>query len=411
MERGKKKELILVSAFLLVLIAFLVFFYLDLSSKNLNVNVIETPETCNDTDGGINYFVQGITSGINRYFVKGEFPDFCSSEVNLSEYSCENDFVVKETYDCSLNNATCFEGRCLEVPKDLEDPEVNTCNDTDGLNYTNAGSVYGQLIIDGPAVTKYDVCNSIDVLTEYFCEGDPDLIMKEEFPCSKISNESFCLSGACIVKENSSSPSNVTCISTGNFCLDNSSVCFGNLLNFSCSENQVCCDVDANLQNSSSTCLELNGTICNLTQYCFEGETYSSLGLTFGEVCCVGGNCAEEITYQEPMILNNFQNISGSPCVGDFCETNESSEFSAITCGPGEDCDIENSLSKEDKNYWWLWLIVVLILVGGFAFLFFTIRERLKLRKEFVKNSAKTNSVQLKSSETNSTQSNPKKTL
>lgn len=382
MERGKKKKLIGGFALLLILIILLVFFYLDFSSKNMNTNVIEEV-LCSETDNGIDYVVQGVTTGITiDYPIVADYEDVCLSEESLEEFSCENDMVIKEKYNCSLDKAVCFEGMCLEE----EDPEEIICNDTDGLNYSNAGSVYGQLVPEGVPTTKYDSCNSTETLVEYLCEDN--LIVPKSIDCESVLNGSVCEFGACVIENSSYSPPEINCTSSGNFCVDNSSICSGNILNFSCSEIQVCCDVDPNLQNSSSTCLELNGTVCNSTQYCFQGDHYNSLGLESGQVCCVDGNCTEiQISQNNNNYYDNFliDNEGGSSvnlsCIGDSCEGNENSQVSTTTCGPEEDCGVEKSFSKQ--NYWWLWLVGGIIVLGGLVLIFFN-RGRVKPQNKLI---------------------------
>jgi len=85
---------------------------------------------CADTDGGINYVVQGVTSGrtSSNPEIENNFKDICLSNMSVGEYFCENNFVKKKEYDCSLRGGYCIEGACRGMARQTN--QVNQTNET-----------------------------------------------------------------------------------------------------------------------------------------------------------------------------------------------------------------------------------------------------------------------------------------
>ena len=330
---------------IIILLVLGIFLCLDFSSKNTNANVVDAEEGpfpeegCVDSDGGINYAELGKTHGVADSLVPEDYIDVCLSSASLKEFYCDDDFVGNVIYNCSIDRKICLEGRCFD---ELESPEPVLCVDSDGLNYTKASSVYGQLVPEGAAVIKHDSCNSTDDLIEYSC-GEDNIIKQELVPCWKYLNGSVCSSGACILNNSINSANSsfeLNCTSAENLCVDNFSMCVGNIVNFSCSGSQICCEENSTLDSS------------------FSGGDFES------------GSADSQ---------NNL---------GDFPEIpeDESSQTSYADCGPGEDCTVSSaSLSQKDKSYWWLWLIGAFIVIGVFVFLFFMFKERFISKKPLVK--------------------------
>ncbi len=107
------------------------------------------PNLCNDSDGGINYEVKGITSaksyrGLDHGVITSEtaidFEDFCCTNClrgpnltgpNLVERWCQDDIAYITQYSCPNG---CSDGACIP----------NLCQDSDnGLNYFERGRIYG----------------------------------------------------------------------------------------------------------------------------------------------------------------------------------------------------------------------------------------------------------------------------
>jgi len=81
---------------------------------------------CKDTDRGKNYFMRGITTGLdptNRsYAGTTDFNDFCADENTVTEHYCVADWVHSERVSC---NYGCELGACLGEPD--PDPDTNYC--------------------------------------------------------------------------------------------------------------------------------------------------------------------------------------------------------------------------------------------------------------------------------------------
>ncbi|MFH1134028.1 MAG: hypothetical protein V1735_06060 [Nanoarchaeota archaeon] len=78
------------------------------------VNQTNTTNSCNDSDGGMNYPVFGTVTGSynGRYYV---YNDNCFNDQRLFEEYCNGQIRNEILYDCSLGNqtnSTCVSGRC-----------------------------------------------------------------------------------------------------------------------------------------------------------------------------------------------------------------------------------------------------------------------------------------------------------
>jgi len=75
-----------------------------------NVTTTKMPDSCNDTDGGLNYYVQGTVSG---YYLNKPFShtDFCTGDV-LTEYYCLT-YYGKMEYNCVYAGKKCVNGACV----------------------------------------------------------------------------------------------------------------------------------------------------------------------------------------------------------------------------------------------------------------------------------------------------------
>ena len=270
------------------------------------------------------------------------------------------------TYNCPLDGKVCLEGICSEgIDAPPEPPAFENCSDTDGLNYSNKGSVYGQILENSTAETKNDSCSSTSSLMEYYC-GNDNLIAQESVVCLEYLNDSVCSLGACIIESNSNS-SETTCISLGNSCVVNSSMCSGAVVNYSCSGTQVCCEEVEFIVNSTGNSSFQNNTFVD-----------------------VDGNSLDV------------------PCVGDSCEDLDTSQISS-DCGPGEDCGMIVSFFKGENAPWWIWVIGGVILLGVLIILFFLFKGKLIPKKKPVDNISQTKPLE-KPVQTNPSQMNPVQT-
>jgi hypothetical protein len=95
---------------------------------------------CSDSDNGNNYLLKGITTNSSA-----NYEDVCDGDV-LKEYSCLNDEISFENYDCEQNGyVTCLNGTCIKESE-------SGCTDVDGLDFNSKGNV----IVNGE--NYYDRC-------------------------------------------------------------------------------------------------------------------------------------------------------------------------------------------------------------------------------------------------------------
>lgn len=138
---------------------------------------------CSDTDGGINYFVQGIC--YENSVIKGT--DVCYGNTTCLEYSCSSqNKCIKTNMSCANvngSNGQCVEGACQRMPE---------CNDSDG-----GIQIYWKGVVSYLGVNFEDYCwdngtnvTNSSVLAEFYCDSSyPARILAY---CTN-----GCLDGAC----------------------------------------------------------------------------------------------------------------------------------------------------------------------------------------------------------------------
>lgn len=68
------------------------------------------PDSCADTDGGVNIAVQGTASGyLNEQSY--EYPDYCVNNATLMEYYCVEAYATGMNMTCNTT-AICLDGAC-----------------------------------------------------------------------------------------------------------------------------------------------------------------------------------------------------------------------------------------------------------------------------------------------------------
>jgi len=152
--------------------------------------------TCTDSDGGINYYIQGTFSGMyNGTLLSNE--DACLDPANWDETSssewlgegyCENNVLKIMRYKCQNG---CSNGACIGEP---QKEATQTCTDSDGLDYSIKGNVVGYRLVNGnlEKYSYFDGCHNSSSLVEFYCEGN-NIKGTGIIPC-----ENGCKDGACI---------------------------------------------------------------------------------------------------------------------------------------------------------------------------------------------------------------------
>ncbi|MBM3229000.1 hypothetical protein FJZ26_01085 [Candidatus Parvarchaeota archaeon] len=79
------------------------------------------PQTvCTDTDGGVNYYTKGTTSGIDGNRVPATDTDSCIDSTNLIEWFCSGSYRTNTNYACP-SGYTCSNGACVQSGSDPAD--------------------------------------------------------------------------------------------------------------------------------------------------------------------------------------------------------------------------------------------------------------------------------------------------
>lgn len=140
---------------------------------------------CIDTDGGLNYYVKGTSSGKDDICTKDLASPSSDYDVNgINEMICSNGMTYSGTYSCPYG---CNDGKCNSEPS-----QSDVCTDSDGgLAYNIKGSVSYK------GASSTDICfsdafdkNDKSGLYEYYCD---DGMWIDEYNCPN-----GCQDGACL---------------------------------------------------------------------------------------------------------------------------------------------------------------------------------------------------------------------
>ena len=79
--------------------------------KISTTTTVKIPDSCNETDGGLKWDVQGTISG---YFLGKpyNYTDFCTSDT-LTEYYCLGTHYWHMDYNCEYASKKCVDGACV----------------------------------------------------------------------------------------------------------------------------------------------------------------------------------------------------------------------------------------------------------------------------------------------------------
>lgn len=162
-----------------------------------NTNVSNTTFFCNDSDGGIIYSVQGITSSSSESFqdvcVNLGSSSFAAKSMNgnyLKEFYCSNDSIEFVYFPCTYG---CSNGACIEL--NVSNSSFLNCSETDNSNdfYVKGITSCSEGVFEDICLNdQNDSSSAGDYLLEYFCKGS-------EFFGSQVYRCSYgCLEGACL---------------------------------------------------------------------------------------------------------------------------------------------------------------------------------------------------------------------
>jgi hypothetical protein len=182
----------------------------------LGLYVGESPGDCIDSDGGLDYYVNGSANNNTDNYV-----DLCNPLGKLAEAVCSNGKPGYNSpfYDCPNG---CSDGACIELP--TVNGTINTtaiCTDSDGgLDFYEKGSVLFNYLGSRPIVEFNDQCLDFSnpdtgypvsscsgtgcTLDERGCNAENNMI-SNEFSCPN-----GCSDGACIELPTVNGTTNVT---------------------------------------------------------------------------------------------------------------------------------------------------------------------------------------------------------
>jgi hypothetical protein len=154
------------------------------------VNKTIPPTYCNDSDNGLTYYTKGYLS--TSVSPGTQFEDYClnsTSSDQLIERHClssnANNFTVQYTCPYGCSNGACMN---YSAPKLF-------CYDSDGLNTTTKGTIYG-VSAEGYNYSNTDYCVDSSLLQEYSCTS------QNVSQVTGIGCTNGCSNGACIVLNN-----------------------------------------------------------------------------------------------------------------------------------------------------------------------------------------------------------------
>jgi hypothetical protein len=285
---------------------------------------IPPPDSCTDSDlGATDYTTQGTVIEVSGG-TTNPYTDSCSGDT-LTEWGCSGDSAISSPYDCINEGAgwTCSGGECI--------PPGDSCTDTDGLDYTNQGTVSG---IDGGApFTWTDSCPDGSSLREYWCDASNDWRFTEN-TCDNllITTGATCSGGICIPP-----------VSGSYYCNDDGDGGYSDTSSGTCSPFPGC--IPAGCQEAAGNdCNDSNPLIYsgNSNSYCNCEGTYPEGAAN--EIECTDNfdnDCDGDIDCQETLDCP-----AGAICTGD-CEIASCNstthawdclEDTSVDCGECGDC-------------------------------------------------------------------------
>jgi hypothetical protein len=160
----------------------------------------------------------------------------------------------------------------------------------------------------------------------------------------------------------------IDCVEAGYDCMSviNCEEAGGDVLDdYTCFGLDVCCTES---EISNECVKDLGGEICGSGEKCVGGVWEDASGLSYGEKCCVGGTC-EDSGVSDVSECERYGGICRTSCNDDEEENTDECDYS------GDVCCVAKSTSKPEKNYWWIWVLLALIVLTLIGIIF---RDKLR---------------------------------
>jgi len=173
-------------------------------------------QTCEDSDGGLDYYSKGSVTVCTYNDTGGgcgKFVDICKADSILREGYCENNDLKTVRYACPYG---CLDGACINettttIPTTTTTiPPTPTCEDSDGgINYYVEGyvDVCTYTETGGSCSRAADFCDD-NILTEGYCENNDLKSVKYTCPYG-CSPSPPLVPGACVYKIASCNPTTI----------------------------------------------------------------------------------------------------------------------------------------------------------------------------------------------------------
>lgn len=115
---------------ILILIVLFVFGGLNLFTGQ----AILRTNTCTDSDGGLNYYVQGTVYGYNSSAGNYSYTDACVNSIRLEEWYCYGTYPQYQLHDCPTNYS-CSNGACV-----ITNQTHKICSGSNCITISGAGT-------------------------------------------------------------------------------------------------------------------------------------------------------------------------------------------------------------------------------------------------------------------------------